>query len=468
MGFDSFGLPAENAAIREGGHPREITERNIAHIRAQMQRIGLGDRLDARGLDARARVLPLDAVAVPALPRARPRVPQGRAGQVVPERPDRARERAGDRRPLRALRRRGRGAEPGAVVLPDHGLRRRAARRPGRWSTGPSAIKTMQRNWIGRSEGAEIALPDRGAGRGRPGLHDAAGHAVRRDVLRARARAPARRRGWRASASRGARLRAPRGRARRPRSARAAKEKTGVFTGLPRGQPRQRRADPDLGRRLRPDGLRHGRDHGRARARRARLRVRASVRPPGPPGRAAADGEVDESGAYVAHTERRGARQLGRVRRPARARGRARDRRVARGARGAAGSRSTTACATGASRASATGAARSRSSTATRAASSRCPTSELPVAAARDRGLQAEGHAAARAGRGLGERAVPALRRGGAARDRHDGHVRRLVLVLPALLRPAQRRRRRSTARSSTTGCPSTSTSAASTTRPCT
>jgi len=40
MGFDSFGLPAENAAIREGGHPREITERNIAAIRAQMKRLG--------------------------------------------------------------------------------------------------------------------------------------------------------------------------------------------------------------------------------------------------------------------------------------------------------------------------------------------------------------------------------------------------------------------------------------------
>ena len=40
MGFDSFGLPAENAAIKEGGHPREITERNIAAIRAQMKRLG--------------------------------------------------------------------------------------------------------------------------------------------------------------------------------------------------------------------------------------------------------------------------------------------------------------------------------------------------------------------------------------------------------------------------------------------
>ena len=40
MGWDAFGLPAENAAIREGGHPREITERNIATIRMQMKRLG--------------------------------------------------------------------------------------------------------------------------------------------------------------------------------------------------------------------------------------------------------------------------------------------------------------------------------------------------------------------------------------------------------------------------------------------
>ncbi|MEN3313500.1 MAG: leucyl-tRNA synthetase [Actinomycetota bacterium] len=40
MGYDSFGLPAENAAIKEGGHPREIVERNIEAIRRTMKRLG--------------------------------------------------------------------------------------------------------------------------------------------------------------------------------------------------------------------------------------------------------------------------------------------------------------------------------------------------------------------------------------------------------------------------------------------
>ena len=40
MGWDSFGLPAENAAIREGGHPRENIERNIEGIRTEMKRLG--------------------------------------------------------------------------------------------------------------------------------------------------------------------------------------------------------------------------------------------------------------------------------------------------------------------------------------------------------------------------------------------------------------------------------------------
>ena len=45
-----------------------------------------------------------------------------------------------------------------------------------------------------------------------------------------------------------------------------------------RAQPGDRRAHPDLDRRLRADGVRHRRDHGRAGTRRARLRVRAGVR----------------------------------------------------------------------------------------------------------------------------------------------------------------------------------------------
>ena len=40
MGFDSFGLPAENAAIKDGGHPLEITERNMEAIRIQMRLMG--------------------------------------------------------------------------------------------------------------------------------------------------------------------------------------------------------------------------------------------------------------------------------------------------------------------------------------------------------------------------------------------------------------------------------------------
>ena len=40
IGFDSFGMPAENAAMDEGGHPHEITERNMASITKQIKRMG--------------------------------------------------------------------------------------------------------------------------------------------------------------------------------------------------------------------------------------------------------------------------------------------------------------------------------------------------------------------------------------------------------------------------------------------
>jgi leucyl-tRNA synthetase len=41
IGWDSFGQPAEDAAIKRGVNPRDWTEENINHMRGQLQRLGL-------------------------------------------------------------------------------------------------------------------------------------------------------------------------------------------------------------------------------------------------------------------------------------------------------------------------------------------------------------------------------------------------------------------------------------------
>jgi leucyl-tRNA synthetase len=41
IGWDSFGQPAEQAAIKRGVNPRDWTEKNITHMRGQLQRLGI-------------------------------------------------------------------------------------------------------------------------------------------------------------------------------------------------------------------------------------------------------------------------------------------------------------------------------------------------------------------------------------------------------------------------------------------
>jgi len=49
LGYDAFGLPAEQYAVQTGQHPRKTTEENMANMRRQLRRLGLGHD-DRRGI----------------------------------------------------------------------------------------------------------------------------------------------------------------------------------------------------------------------------------------------------------------------------------------------------------------------------------------------------------------------------------------------------------------------------------
>ena len=231
MGWDAFGLPAENAAIREGGHPREITERNIKTIRAQMKRLGWAIDWDRevsshepdyyrwtqwlflkffeRGLayrkEAPVNWCPNDQTVV-----ANEYVVDGRC------------ERCGAEVELRNMTQWFFKITAYADELREYDLPEAAV--AGALEDDPAQLDRPLR-------GRRDPVPRRGAGRGHSGLHDAAGHAVRRDLLRRRARASVR--GAPRLRTRCASTQSMPGVPAAPRTAGLGEAKTGVFTGTP-------------------------------------------------------------------------------------------------------------------------------------------------------------------------------------------------------------------------------------------
>ena len=57
MGFDAYGLPAEQYAIQTGQHPAITTEKNIARYREQLDKIGFSFDWDRGSENLRSEIL---------------------------------------------------------------------------------------------------------------------------------------------------------------------------------------------------------------------------------------------------------------------------------------------------------------------------------------------------------------------------------------------------------------------------
>jgi leucyl-tRNA synthetase len=158
MGYDAFGLPAENNAIKTGEHPREATERSIESFRRQFREWGISIdwsrelgthtpeyyrwtqwiflQLFEKGLAYRAEApvqwCPKDATVL-----ANEQVVDGRCERCGTEVIQRSLEQWFFRITDYAER-----------LLADFDL----------LESWPEHVITMQRNWIGRSEGAEVVF----------------------------------------------------------------------------------------------------------------------------------------------------------------------------------------------------------------------------------------------------------------------------------------------------------------------
>src|SRR3954454_18790454 len=157
MGYDAFGLPAENHAIKTGQHPRISTENSIAEFRKQFRSWGISIdwsrefgthepsyyrwtqwiflRLFEKGLayrkEAAVKWCPFDQTVL-----ANEQVIDGRC------------ERCGHEVEVRQL-------EQWFFKITDYADRMLEDMKEIQW---PPHVVTMQRNWIGRSEGAEVVF----------------------------------------------------------------------------------------------------------------------------------------------------------------------------------------------------------------------------------------------------------------------------------------------------------------------
>src|SRR2546428_5585503 len=162
FGWDAFGLPAENAAIKTGTHPERSTLDNIAHMKEQLQRLGISygwEREIATCLPEYYKFnqwIFLKMLERGLAYRKRSTVNWGPSCQTVL-----ANEQVEDGRCWRC----------DSEVTPREidgwffkitsyaeELLAWCDRLPG-W---PERVLTMQRNWIGKSEGAEFDLPVEG------------------------------------------------------------------------------------------------------------------------------------------------------------------------------------------------------------------------------------------------------------------------------------------------------------------
>ena len=132
MGWDAFGMPAENAAMATGIHPKDYTYGNIAEMKAQMKPLGLSIDWSREFATCDPEYYGQQQAMFIDMMDSGAGLPQGGGGELGPGRHDRSGQRAGDRRQGLAVECAGRAARADAVVLQDQRLFGGAAGGAGR------------------------------------------------------------------------------------------------------------------------------------------------------------------------------------------------------------------------------------------------------------------------------------------------------------------------------------------------